>query len=289
MGYYKIADIIFKIKNIDYKLFHTRMKEYLLNETPEKVDVEILYYEKNNITIPNEDAISVKNDKYWIHTNNEYILYDYYEEFGKSFTYIKSNSDWSKIEYTIADATSEFEIPNEVRSFNILAIIMQNVILFHNGMIIHSSAIDYKGNGLAFFAPSGTGKSTHTGLWKKHYPEDVEIINDDSPAVRIIDGKVKMYGTPWSGKTNINKNTCVDLKSIVFLRQAYENSIRKVANPIEALQVILPEIYKPVFEEMINLNMNMLDTLIKNVPMYIMYCNISKDAVDTVKNEVIKE
>ena len=149
------------------------------------------------------------------------------------------------------------------------------------------TTIDYKGNGIAFLAPSGTGKSTHTGLWKKYYPDDVTVINDDSPAVKLVDDRLKMYGTPWSGKTSINANRCVDLNAIVFLRQAHENSIRRVENPIEALQVILPETYKPVFEELANYNMDMLDILIRNVPMYIMYCNISKEAVDMVKDNVI--
>ncbi len=289
MGYYRIADIVFEIKNIDYDLFHTRMKEYSLNFIPDSVDVTVTYHESENITVSEDNAIEAKNNRFWLKNNDGYIVYDYYEEYDKIFTYIKSNLDWSKFEYTVSDASKEFDVPNEVRSFNILSNIMQNVILFKKGIIIHSSAIDYKGNGIAFFAPSGTGKSTHTSLWKKYYPDDVIIINDDSPAVRLDEGKLQMYGTPWSGKTNINVNICTPLKAIVFLRQARENKIRKVTSPIEALQVILPEIYKPVFEEMANLNMNMLDILIKNIPMYVMYCDISREAVDTVKNEIIAE
>lgn len=288
MGYYKIADIIFEIKNVNYELFHTRMREYELNYVPDSIDVTVSYFENNNIQIPEGEYINGKNKKRWIKNKDGYILYDYYDEYRKVFTYLKANNDWSNIEYTICDATEDFNLPNEIRSFNIISLIMQNTILFKSGIIIHSSAIDYKGSGIAFFAPSGTGKSTHTGLWKKYYPDEVTIINDDSPAVRVVDDKLKMYGTPWSGKTSINTNSCVDLKAIVFLRQAHENSIRKVLSPIEALQVILPEIYKPVFEELANYNMNMLDILIKNVPMYVMYCNISKDAVDMVKDEIIK-
>ena len=288
MGYYKIADIIFDIKNVDYKLFHERMYEYKLEYVPETVDVTVSYFENNCIVKPTDEYINGKNNKRWIRSADEFVFYDYFEEYKKVFTYIKANNDWTDIEYTIADVQAEFGVTKDVRCFNLLALIMQNVILFRNGIVIHSSAIDYRGSGVAFFAPSGTGKSTHTGLWKKYYPDEVTIINDDSPAVRVVDGKLKMYGTPWSGKTNINANRCVDLKAIVFLRQAHENSIRKVLSPIEALQVILPEIYKPVFEELANFNMNMLDILIKNVPMYIMYCNISKEAVDMVKDEIIK-
>ena len=287
MGYYKIADIIFEFKNIDYDYFHTRMSEYRLNTIPEKVDVSVTYYENNNIIVPESEYIAGKNNKRWIKDDSGYTVYDYYDEFKKTFTYIKANIDWSVVEYTVSDTSEEFGITNEERCFNIPALIMYNVILFKKGIVIHSSAIDYKGNGIAFLAPSGTGKSTHTGLWKKYYPGDVTVINDDSPAVKLVGDRLKMYGTPWSGKTSINANRCVDLNAIVFLRQAHENSIRRVKNPIEALQVILPETYKPVFEELANYNMDMLDILIRNVPMYIMYCNISKEAVDMVKDNVI--
>lgn len=288
MGYYKIADIVFEIKNVSYELFHNRMKDYILDYIPETIDVTISYFEDDSIDIPKGEYIKAKNNKRWIQNSDGYIFYDYFEEYKKVFTYVKANNDWTNIEYVISDAEDEFDVSKEVRSFNLISFIIQNTILFKKGIIIHSSAINYQGNGVAFFAPSGTGKSTHTGLWKKYYPDDVEIINDDSPAVRLIDGELKMYGTPWSGKTAINVNKCVELKAIVFLRQAHENSIRRVKSPIEALQVILPEIYKPVFKEMIDLNMDMLDILIKNIPMYIMYCNISKEAVDTVKNELFK-
>ena len=288
MGYYKIANIILEIENVNYDTFHNRMREYKLDYIPENVDVKISYFENDNISVPEEEYSYSKNNKRWVKNSKGYIFYDYYEQYNKVYTYIEANADWSKIKYIISDASSEFGVSNDVRSFNLLSLIMQNVILYRNGMVIHSSAIDYKGNGIAFFAPSGTGKSTHTSLWKKFYPDDVVIINDDSPIVKCEDGNLIMYGTPWSGKSNINTNRSVPLKAIVFLRQAHENSIRKVKNAIEALQVIMPEIYKPKFEDMANLNMDMLDKIIKNTPMYVMYCNISKEAVDTVKNEVIK-
>lgn len=288
MGYYKIANIILEIENVNYDTFHNRMREYKLDYIPENVDVKISYFENDNISVPEEEYSYSKNNKRWAKNSKGYIFYDYYEEYNKVYTYIEANADWSKIKYIISDASSEFGVSNDVRSFNLLSLIMQNVILYRNGMVIHSSAIDYKGNGIAFFAPSGTGKSTHTSLWKKFYPDDVVIINDDSPIVKREDGNLIMYGTPWSGKSNINTNRSVPLKAIVFLRQAHENSIRKVKNAIEALQVIMPEIYKPKFEDMANLNMDMLDKIIKNTPMYVMYCNISKEAVDTVRNEVIK-
>ena len=37
-----------------------------------------------------------------------------------------------------------------------------------------------------FTAQSGTGKSTHIKLWKKHFGKDVDIVNGDKPIVRVF-------------------------------------------------------------------------------------------------------
>lgn len=63
-------------------------------------------------------------------------------------------------------------------------------------MVLHGSCIAKGGKALLFSAPSGTGKSTHTGLWKKYYPE-TEYINDDAPVLRFDkEGKVLACGSP---------------------------------------------------------------------------------------------
>ena len=66
--------------------------------------------------------------------------------------------------------------------------------------LFHSSVVSHKGKAYMFLGKSGTGKSTHSQLWLKHI-EGTELVNDDNPVVRIIDGEARVYGSPWSGKT----------------------------------------------------------------------------------------
>ena len=80
---------------------------------------------------------------------------------------------------------------------------------------IHSSCIVYRGKAVLFLGASGTGKSTHTRLWLENI-EGSTLLNDDSPFVRVEDGKVWAYGSPWSGKTSCYKQECYeDRKSVV--------------------------------------------------------------------------
>ncbi len=174
---------------------------------------------------------------------------------------------------------------NEIRSFNMLGELFRYFILKHDGLVLHSSCIKYKNSGIAFSAPSGTGKSTHTGLWKKYFPEDVTILNDDSPAIRFGGMVPGLYGTPWSGKTDINTNEAAPLEAIVILEQNPQNSIIKLSVE-EALFEILQEVTRPVFPEFINLTLSAVEKLLLQTPVYRLKCNISKEAVLMVKDEL---
>lgn len=96
-----------------------------------------------------------------------------------------------------------------------------------NTLLFHSSTIVKDGKAYLFLGKSGTGKSTHSGLWLKHI-EGTRLLNDDNPVVYIShEGTPMVSGSPWSGKTPCYKNEEYPIGAIVQLRQAPENKIRK--------------------------------------------------------------
>lgn len=105
-------------------------------------------------------------------------------------------------------------------------------------LMVHASVIKYNGRGYVFLGRSGTGKSTHSGLWLRHI-EGAELLNDDNPVVRVVDGKVNVYGSPWSGKTPCYKNECLPLGGIVRLSQAPYNKINRLM-PLMAYTAFMP-------------------------------------------------
>ena len=72
---------------------------------------------------------------------------------------------------------------------------------------VHSSCIVYRDRAVLFLGESGTGKSTHTRLWREHV-EGAFLLNDDSPVLRVEDDVVRVYGSPWSGKTPCYRQEC---------------------------------------------------------------------------------
>ena len=151
-----------------------------------------------------------------------------------------------------------------------------NALPEFGGFLLHSSAVVYENKAYLFTAPSGTGKSTHTQLWLKNF-EGSYILNDDKPAIKLEDGKVMAYGTPFSGKTDWNVNKCVPLQAICILGRGEKNEIEKVP-PEEALFVILDQTCRPYDADKMDKLLTILDKVISEVPVYRLRCNMSDEA-----------
>jgi hypothetical protein len=107
--------------------------------------------------------------------------------------------------------------------------------------LFHSSVVSYQGRAYMFLGHSGTGKSTHSQLWLKHI-EGTELVNDDNPVVRILDNnEVRVYGSPWSGKTPCYRNVSYPIGAIVKLSQAPHNQIERLKG-IKAYAAVMPSI-----------------------------------------------
>lgn len=150
-------------------------------------------------------------------------------------------------------------------------------LLHFNGLMIHASAVLYDGGAYLFSADSGTGKSTHTQLWRKAFGEQARILNDDKPAVRIVGGKAYAYGTPWSGKTDWNINEKAPLKGICFLERAKDNSIKRVEAG-DIISDLLRQTIRPREQENMDKLIENLDELLKITPVFRMGCNMDIEA-----------
>ena len=96
-------------------------------------------------------------------------------------------------------------------------------------LLMHASVTMNNGKGYLFLGKSETGKSTHSQLWINNI-EGCSLLNDDNPILRVNpDGQVRVYGSPWSGKTPCYRNMDVPVGAIVSLRQAKENKIRRLS------------------------------------------------------------
>lgn len=87
-----------------------------------------------------------------------------------------------------------------------------DILLSCDTLLFHGSVVAVDREGYLFTAKSGTGKSTHTRLWREYFGERAIMVNDDKPLLHITDSGVTAYGTPWDGKHRLSKNIEVPLK-----------------------------------------------------------------------------
>ena len=134
----------------------------------------------------------------------------------------------------LTDFAQRFGINNALMVLYALATAPLGTALFH------SAVVEHDGYGYMFLGKSGTGKSTHARLWLENIVKTT-LLNDDNPVVRVFDNEIRVFGSPWSGKTPCYKNEDYPLGGIVLLSQAPYNKITRLSG-IESYAAILTSI-----------------------------------------------
>lgn len=160
-------------------------------------------------------------------------------------------------------------------------------LLHFNGMLLHSSCVVYEDKAYLFSAPCGTGKSTHTQIWLKRFP-GAYILNDDKPAIRVTDDGVYAFGTPFSGKTDLNVNKGVPIQGICILGRDTYNHIEP-ADKEDALFNIMNQTVRPPEEDVMLKMLDTLDKVVSSVPIYRLYCNMELEAAEIAYNGMNKK
>ena len=143
--------------------------------------------------------------------------------------------------------------------------------------LAHGSAVALDGSGYLFTARSGTGKSTHTRLWRECFGDRAAMINDDKPFLQLTAEGVLIHGSPWSGKHGLDTNISVPLEGICLLERGSENAIR----PAKAEEVReLLKGFRPQTAKQAEYYEALLTKLLDTVPLWHLDCTKDKEAAE---------
>ena len=156
-----------------------------------------------------------------------------------------------------------------------------------SGLFLHSSVIRTGEQGIAFLAPSGTGKTTHTVLWQQLLGDKMQVINGDKPIVRFRTEKPEAFGTPWAGKEGLYQKDSVILTDLCFLEQATENTCAPLSRE-EALQKIVYQVILPTDLQGAVETLDLLDRLLRSCRLWKISCNTELAAAEIAYNTIIK-
>ena len=150
-------------------------------------------------------------------------------------------------------------------------------LLDYDTILFHGSAIAVDGVCYLFTAKSGTGKSTHTRLWREVLGERASMVNDDKPFLHIRDGVVTAYGTPWNGKHRLGANISMPLKAVCILERGVENCIQAITAQ-EALPMVFQQSHRPGDPRRLGKYLELVDGLARSVAFYRLHCNMDPQA-----------
>ena len=163
---------------------------------------------------------------------------------------------------------------------------LEKILLPKDMLVLHSSYIIYDNKAILFTAPSGTGKSTQADLWKKY--RNAEIVNGDRSIMQVTDHAVQTHSLPFCGSSGININKSAPLAGIIMLEQAPENSIQKCP-PAMAIRKLYSECSINHWNsEAVETAFQIIEKIVERIPVYILKCTISEEAVNLVHNELFK-
>ena len=156
-----------------------------------------------------------------------------------------------------------------------------------SAFVFHAAVVEHKGVAYAFSAQSGTGKTTHVRLWLKAFGEQAAVINGDKPILRFFGDTLYAYGTPWCGKEGMQINRRAPLRALCFLERAPENSICPI-DDADAVHRLFSQVVMPSGRSEVILFLDLLDQTVKNLPTYLLSCNMQQEAALVALNGMSK-
>ena len=154
---------------------------------------------------------------------------------------------------------------------------ISEIMVEHDTFLFHCSAVALDGQAYLFTAPSGTGKSTHTRLWREVFGERAVMVNDDKPLIQVREDAIYVCGTPWNGKHNLDSNQKVPIKGICLLERGTVNHIETIS-AADAFPYLFRQVYRPADQAKLLRTITLLKQTAERVSLYRMQCDISHQA-----------
>lgn len=154
-----------------------------------------------------------------------------------------------------------------------------------DGALLHSCLIKVDDRGIAFSAPSGTGKSTHMMLWQRLLGDRLTIINGDKPLVRFVEDNLYAYGSPWMGKEWLGCNQKACLTDVCLIERSAINKTEPISKE-EGIMLLMQQIYMPLNSDMRIKTMGIIYRIAENVRFWKISCNMELDAAKVAYNTI---
>ncbi len=159
-------------------------------------------------------------------------------------------------------------------------ILLNYILHYSNGIMIHASGVKDSRNGYVFTAVSGTGKSTMAELWQK---AGAKIINDDRLVIAPNGEKMIMTNTPMPYYQDIYKET--EVTAIFLINQSPENYIKPLSK-IEGITGVMANCIQFLYDKkMVEKHLRSITRIVEKCPVYELGFKPTMEIIEIVRNE----
>lgn len=171
--------------------------------------------------------------------------------------------------------------------FHTIHYVMAKALLKRGVLLVHGSAVVADGNAYLFIAPSGTGKSTHTALWKEVLGERAYIINDDKQLIRLMGDVPLIYPTPWGMVKDDIQAKSAPLGAVIWLERGEKNEIEPIDEGKMFTQIYKASLMGENADEVAAI-LALQKKLLGKTKLYHIKCRADKDAAITAVNALLE-
>ena len=214
-----------------------------------------------------------------LHEKVHYYCKDYRYDGMPDFTVVTGQAD---IEYERKKAERKNVADDYLEELAVYRKIAEQMPEYDT-FLFHGSAVAVDNRCYLFTAKSGTGKSTHTRLWRKLLGSRAVMVNDDKPLLHVDSSGVTVFGTPYNGKHRLGTNIAVPLKAVCILERSENNHIRQITQ-MEAYTILLQQSYRPYNSEALAKTLTLIDTMAQCVSFWQLGCNMDISAAELSYN-----
>jgi hypothetical protein len=148
---------------------------------------------------------------------------------------------------------------------SILRIATSFLAIEKNGLLVHSGAIQSKGNNAYIFAGvSGSGKSTIAKISN----DSREVITDEMTLVEKRNDSYYVSGTPFWGEMQVSKNISRPLNAIFILQQAKEHRIEEIPKTLAISDFMRTVMYFAQNQDAFSQVLEHVVNFLEKVPIY---------------------
>jgi len=274
MWYYEIAGLRVAIEEVPGIPRMVNFEPFQCEPGTPDIQYYVRPYPVETSPVPPEADMELMSqdlvNKLYLHDGVIYKRVAMQEGDPRTMWFVQKIGNWSEATVYVPDNWLDFIGFGNVFAF-------EKTLLPFRSLMLHCALIEYQGQGIAFSAPSQTGKSTQAGLWEKHM--GATILNGDRAILRDVDGGIYAYGSPYAGSSDLFIKRRVPLRAIIMLEQAKENTIEPIAQE-DGLGLFISQSALPMWESnLFEMGVETLEKIITGVPMYRLACLPDESAV----------